>query len=227
LKLLADGQSHILVTGPINKQYFQEAGYDFQGHTDFLKSRTKSEAVYMMFASESVNVLLITHHLPLKEVTSKINKNEILKLLKFIHRQGSFYGLNNQAIAITGLNPHAGEGGQIGREEIEHSIPALEEAEGWGMQIEGPIPADAIFRPEIRNKYNLIIAMYHDQGLVGVKALGPSVNISVGLPFIRTSVDHGTAYDIAGKNEADYSSFVMALEKGLVMFRNSSLFTSK
>jgi len=218
LKNRAEG---FLLTGPINKKYFREAGYNYFGHTDYLKSRTASEDVYMMFVRGDLKVLLATHHIPLRKVPEEITEEKIYNILKFIHKRGARYGLINPKIAVCGINPHAGENGLIGTEEERVLKPALTKAQKFGLNIEGPLPADALFRPEVREQYDLIIAMYHDQALTAVKTLGVSVNVTIGLPFIRVSVDHGTAYDIARKSVADEGSFREALKTGIELYRLS------
>jgi len=221
LELIRNGTGDILLTCPINKKYFQDAGYNYTGHTDYLKDRTGSTEAYMMFCVENIKVLLATHHLPLKEVPALIKKEYILKILRFIYEKGPFYGLTNPKIAVTGLNPHSGEDGILGNEDIAEIQPAITSAKEFFPNIEGPMPADSVFRPDVRRRFDLILAMYHDQGLVAVKSLGPSVNTTIGLPFIRVSPDHGTAYEIAGRFEADPSSFIKAVETGLDLYYNS------
>ncbi len=214
LSLLDKKKADLLFTGPINKKHFISGGYNYNGHTDYLQKKTGSELAYMMFAGHGQKLLLHTHHLPLRKVPRSIKKETILKTLEFIHKKGPFYGLYPKKIGIMGLNPHAGEEGELGTEELEEIIPAVLAARGWGLPVEGPLPADALFRPEVRKKYDFLIAMYHDQGLTGFKALGSSVNVSIGLPFIRVSVDHGTAYDIAGAGKAKIQSGLDAIDVG-------------
>lgn len=219
LEILKKGKADLLLTCPINKKYFMAAGYDYAGHTEYLKDKTGSVDAYMMFAAEKVKVLLLTHHIPLKDVSSMVTKDNLLQLLKFVANKGYSFGLSRGSrIAVAGLNPHAGEDGILGMEEAEEILPAISAAKKFLPNIEGPLPADSLFRPKIRNNYDLIIFMFHDQGLTGVKAAGPSVNITVGLPFIRVSPDHGTAYSIAGKDCADASSFIKAVEIGLDLY---------
>lgn len=223
LELISRGAGEILLTCPINKKYFQQGGYDYTGHTGYLADRTRSRDVYMMFRSGNNMVLLATHHVPLKDVPGLIKKESILNILKFIHEKGSQYGIVRPKIAVAGLNPHSGEDGILGREDMDEILPAILESKEFFPDIEGPLPADSVFRPAVRRRFDLILAMYHDQGLAAVKALGPSVNITIGLPFIRVSPDHGTAYEIAGRFEADPSSFILAVETGLDLYykRNS------
>lgn len=221
VELLREKINGFLVTGPIHKQYFREAGYRYKGHTDYLEEKTGSRVTYMMFASGGLKLILLTHHIPIKDVPSEVTENKLFELLEFVKLKGSGYGIDSSLVAVTGLNPHAGEAGHIGDEELEEIIPAVERARRSGMHIEGPLPADAIFRPDVRGKYTLIITMYHDQGLTAIKALGPSVNITIGLPFIRVSVDHGTAFDIAGRGIADEASAIQAFLVGCEMYENS------
>jgi 4-hydroxythreonine-4-phosphate dehydrogenase len=218
LELIRNGNGDILLTCPINKKYFQDAGYNYAGHTDYLKDRTCSPEAYMMFCAENIKVLLATHHVPLKKVPALIKKEYILKILRFLYEKGPFYGLVDLKIAVTGLNPHSGEEGILGNEDIEEIQPAIITAKEFFPNIEGPLPADSVFRPDVRRRFDLILVMYHDQGLTAVKSLGPSANTTIGLPFIRVSPDHGTAYKIAGKFEADHSSFIKAIESGLDLY---------
>jgi 4-hydroxythreonine-4-phosphate dehydrogenase len=221
LELLGKKQADILLTCPINKKHFIAAGYDFAGHTDYLKTKTGSSEALMMFAVENIKVLLATHHIPIKDVPRKITKKLIFDILDFLYKKGPHYGLRDLKIAVAGLNPHSGEDGILGTEDMETILPAVTAARAFFPEIEGPLPADSIFRPDIRKKYDLIITMYHDQGLTGVKAIGTAVNITLGLPFIRVSPDHGTAYEIAGKSKADASSFIKAVETGLDLYYKS------
>jgi 4-hydroxythreonine-4-phosphate dehydrogenase len=221
LELIRNGTGDILLTCPINKKYFQDAGYNYAGHTDYLKDRTGSPEAYMMFCRENIKVLLATHHVPLKKVPALIKKEYILKILRFLYEKGPLYGLTGLKIAVTGLNPHSGEEGILGSEDIEEIQPAITAAKEFFPNIEGPLPADSAFRPDVRKRFDLILVMYHDQGLTAVKSLGPSVNVTIGLPFIRVSPDHGTAYEIAGRFEADPSSFINAVESGLNLYYNS------
>lgn len=197
-----------IVTGPINKEAIHLAGVKFPGHTELLAARTRTKNYAMMFVSPKLWVMLVTIHIPLKNVPSSIRRQKVLNTIKLAHQ------VRPGRIAVAGLNPHAGEGGLFGREEIEQIIPAVRDARKLGINVVGPISPDAVFNQAAAGKYDLVVAMYHDQGLIPLKLLsfGRSVNVTVGLPIIRTSVDHGTAFDIAGKNRADPGSMIAAIK---------------
>jgi len=202
------GNLDAIVTLPINKEAIRLAGFHFPGHTEFLAHSFGVENYAMMLTNQKFKVVLLTTHLPLSEVPSKVKRGEILKKLLLISR--TFPG---KKIAVCGLNPHAGEGGLFGREEIEEIRPAVEEAKKRGVKAYGPFPADTLFCKVISGEFDIVLAMYHDQGLIPLKltGFGESVNVTLGLPIVRTSVDHGTAYDIAGKGIAEVGSFCRAL----------------
>jgi len=174
----------------------------------------------MMLSNEKLRVVLLTTHLPLKEVPKEVKKEKILQKLKLIGRE-----LPNLKVGVCALNPHGGEGGLFGREEIEEIEPAVKEAQAEGLKVEGPFPSDTLFTRAVRGEFGVILAMYHDQGLIPVKLLGfgKSVNTTLGLPIVRTSVDHGTAYDIAGKGVADEESFKLAVKEALRLLEGRSL----
>lgn len=205
-----------LVTAPIHKEIINQAGIPFTGHTEFLATQSKAKQVVMMLASEALRVALITTHLPLRAVPDFINQTLIISVIQQLHAslQESF-GLARPRILVAGLNPHAGEGGYLGREELDTIIPALEILRKQGIAVEGPFPADTMFNL----RADAFVAMYHDQGLPVLKfaSFGQAVNISLGLPFIRTSVDHGTALALAGSGKAQSSSLMSAIEMALTM----------
>jgi 4-hydroxythreonine-4-phosphate dehydrogenase len=204
-----------LVTGPVQKSIINEAGIRFSGHTEFLAERSGTSKVVMMLATSRLRVALVTTHLPLHEVPKAITQEEVTLSLTILHRELiEKFGLANPRILVCGLNPHAGEGGHLGNEEIDIIQPALESARQQGMQIHGPLPADSLFTPAVLKTGDAVLAMYHDQGLGPFKALsfGESVNVTLGLPFVRTSVDHGTALDLAGTGRASVSSLKAAIE---------------
>lgn len=210
-----DGRFSAMVTGPIHKGVINEAGIPFTGHTEFLAARTNTPRVVMMLATEGLRVALVTTHLPLSEVSHSITPtllSEIVDVLQ--HDLKNKLGIENPHILVCGLNPHAGEGGHMGREEIEVIAPVLEQKRLQGMQLFGPLPADTLFTPRYLNEADAVLAMYHDQGLpvLKFKGFGQAVNITLGLPFIRTSVDHGTALDLAGSGNADIGSLQTALQ---------------
>jgi len=203
-----------MVTGPIHKGVINEAGIPFSGHTELLAEHSGTERVVMMLATPGLRVALVTTHLPLLEVPKAITPKLLTEILTITHNSlENQFGIQNPNILVTGLNPHAGEGGHMGREEIEVIEPTLEKLRG-SMQLEGPLPADTLFTPKYLQRADAVVAMYHDQGLPVLKHMGfgNAVNITLGLPFIRTSVDHGTALDLAGTGKANVGSFLYALE---------------
>lgn len=207
-----DGTFDAVVTGPVQKASINEAGVPFSGHTEFFAERAASQVV-MMLASPELRVTLATTHLPLSEVPSAITAELLDRTLRLVSSSlTSLYGIARPRIAVLGLNPHAGEGGHMGREEIETIIPLLERLRGEGMELLGPLPADTAFVPAMRRHYDAVLAMYHDQALPVLKseAFDRTVNVTLGLPFIRTSVDHGTALDLAGTGRADPASLFAA-----------------
>ncbi len=211
-----DGKLNAITTCPINKQAINEAGYFFAGHTELLAHLAKAPSVAMMFLSPEVKVVLVTTHLPLKEIPKWIKKDRVLSTIR-ITEQGvkRYFGISHPKIAVLGLNPHCGEEGLLGEEETKEIVPAIEEARSDGLKVDGPFPADSFFGLSGHyHEYDAIIPMYHDQGLIPIKMSDyrKSVNFTLGLPFIRTSVAHGTAYDIAGKGLADPTNLVHAME---------------
>jgi len=203
-----------IVTAPINKEAIHKAGFRFQGHTEILAARTKTKDYAMMFVSDPLWVILATTHLPLCEVSRHLTKNKILKTIQLAHETLSRVRGRKPKIGVAGLNPHAGEGGIFGKEEIKIIKPAIDEAKKLGINVEGPISPDAIFYLAKSGMFDLVVAMYHDQGLIPLKllAFNRSVNVTVGLPFIRTSVDHGTGFDIVGKGWANPQSLMEAIK---------------
>jgi len=209
-----DGQVSAMVTCPISKELMHKAGYRFDGHTELLAQLTNTRDYGMMLAGESLRVSLATIHCALKEVPQRLNKGLILKTIRLTYRAlEEDFAIKRPHVAVAGLNPHAGEAGLFGLEDKEIIRPAVEEAKNDGLLVDGPFPADTIFYHAINGRFDAVVAMYHDQGLIPVKLLSfsDSVNITLGLPIIRTSVDHGTAYDIAGKGIADPSSLIAAI----------------
>ena len=209
------GRFDAMVTGPIHKGIINEAGVSFSGHTEYLAELTDTPKVVMMLLNEVMRVALVTTHLPLKDVAAQITGDELSQVIHILHQDmGRKFGIDQPRIGVCGLNPHAGEGGHLGHEELDTIIPTLEALRATGMQLIGPIPADTLFTPKQVKQYDAILAMYHDQGLAPLKyaGFGQSVNITLGLPIIRTSVDHGTALDIAGQGLADAGSFQAAIK---------------
>jgi len=209
---LKQNQIRGLVTGPIHKKNIQSAGFDFTGHTPFLKSFFSASDVAMMLCSGDFRVALVTEHVPVKEVAQYITREAILSKLNIIHQSlVKDFNIEKPKIAVLGLNPHAGDEGLIGKEEEDIIKPAIKEAK-HSMIVTGPYSADAFFARGYHDRFDAVLAMYHDQGLIPFKTLatGDGVNFTAGLPVVRTSPDHGTAFDIAGKNKADASSFLAA-----------------
>ncbi len=209
------GSYTAMVTCPIHKGVINDAGIPFSGHTEYLAEITNTDKVVMMLLNDVMRVALVTTHIPLKDVAAQITKTELQQVTKILHADMTQkFGISDPRIGVCGLNPHAGEEGHLGREELDTIIPALEELRTDGMDLVGPIPADTLFTPVKVKQYDAILAMYHDQGLAPLKyaGFGNSVNITLGLPIIRTSVDHGTALDIAGQGKAQAGSLRAALQ---------------
>lgn len=216
-KPLLDG----LVTGPINKEALREAGYPWPGHTELLAEKFGAGQVAMLFAGGPLRVVLATIHMSLADVLKTLDAERILTTLRLADDAlKRFFGLAAPRIAVCGLNPHAGEAGRFGDEEARIIMPAIEAARGRGIDAHGPLPADTVYRAALEGKWDLVVAMYHDQGLIPVKtvAFEESVNITIGIPAIRTSVDHGTAFDIAGRNQADPASMASAIRMAVEMY---------
>jgi 4-hydroxythreonine-4-phosphate dehydrogenase len=207
------GRVAAVVTAPIHKEAFAEAGYPWRGHTDLLAHLCGVREVAMLFWSDRLRVVLATVHIPLAEVSRALTFDRLLGVIRLTATSLPAFGVAEPRLAVAGLNPHAGEHGVIGREEIDVLSPAIAAALGEGIHVSGPFPADTVFVRAARGEFDIVVACYHDQGLVPVKllAFGRAVNVTLGLPIIRTSVDHGTAFDIAGKDMADAGSMVEAL----------------
>lgn len=212
-----EGRYAAIVTAPLQKSSINDAGIRFSGHTEFFAERAHADVV-MMLASPELRVTLATTHLPLSAVPAAITHDALTRVLRIVHRelQGKF-GLPEPRIAVLGLNPHAGEAGHLGREELDIIIPTLDALRAEGMSLLGPLPADTAFVPSLRERYDAVLAMYHDQALPVLKseAFDRTVNCTLGLPFIRTSVDHGTALDLAGTGRGDPSSLIAAAKMAL------------
>jgi 4-hydroxythreonine-4-phosphate dehydrogenase len=206
---LVDG----IVTAPINKAAFAAAGLDWKGHTDLLAHLCGVPEVAMMFWSEKLRVVLATVHIPLVEVSGALTKDRLLSIIRLTASSLPRFGITAPRIAVCGLNPHAGEDGLLGGEELTTIRPAIDVARAGGIDVNGPFPADTLFVRATQGEFDVVIACYHDQGLVPVKLIsfGHSVNVTLGLPIIRTSVDHGTAFDIARQGKADPGSMVEAI----------------
>ncbi|HJM82085.1 MAG TPA: 4-hydroxythreonine-4-phosphate dehydrogenase PdxA [Nitrospinota bacterium] len=207
------GQLDAVVTAPINKLSINKAGYNFAGHTEYLADLAGGVDVAMMFASDILRVVVATTHLALKNVSTKLSIDGLLRLLLIVDSALKDMGLSHPKIALCALNPHASDAGLFGDDEKLTIIPAIKKALRSGVNVSGPYPGDTIFTKKAREDYDVIVAMYHDQGLIPVKALsfGRTVNITLGLPFLRVSVDHGTAFDIAGMGIADPNPMIYAI----------------
>ncbi len=207
------GAFHALVTPPVHKGIINDAGYHFSGHTEFLAEQVGGSPV-MMLAADTFRVALATTHLPLAEVSQAITAERLTRILNVLQRDLRLrFGLAEPRILVCGLNPHAGEGGHLGREELDVIIPVLDGLRRQGMHLTGPLPADTLFLPRNLARADAVLAMYHDQGLPVLKyaGFGQAVNVTLGLPIIRTSVDHGTALDLAGTGLADTASLAQAM----------------
>lgn len=212
-----------MVTAPVNKAVINDAGIAFSGHTEYLAKRTHTEQVVMMLATEGLRVALVTTHLPLAAVPAQVTRAQVEKVTRILHHDLQInFGLPQPKIIVLGLNPHAGEGGHMGREEIDHIIPAMQTLAAEGITLTGPLPADTAFNEKYLSQCDAVLAMYHDQGLpvLKYKGFGQSVNITLGLPLIRTSVDHGTALDLAGTGKAEIGSLQTALDYVITLAEN-------
>ncbi|AMP88470.1 4-hydroxythreonine-4-phosphate dehydrogenase PdxA [Legionella pneumophila] len=213
--LCSTGEFSALVTAPVHKANINAAGISFTGHTEFFADFFGVETVVMMLACSQMKVALVTTHLPLHRVSDAISSSLIIKVIQQLHHSLKYdFGVENPKINVAGLNPHAGESGYLGREEIEIITPALNSLKHQGIDVSGPLPADTMFIPNHTNSCDAYVAMYHDQGLPVLKYAGfnEAVNITLGLPIIRTSVDHGTALELAGKNKANPGSMLAAIK---------------
>jgi len=211
-----------MVTAPVHKGVINDAGISFSGHTEFLQELCEVERVVMMLATEELRVALVTTHLPLKDVPEAITPARLSQVTRILNADlKKFFGIARPRILVAGLNPHAGEGGHLGREEIDIIEPTLESLRAEGISLTGPLPADTLFTPHWLDQADAVLAMYHDQGLPVLKfqGFGRAVNITLGLPIVRTSVDHGTALDLAGTGRADAGSLHTALKVGEQMAR--------
>ncbi|MCU7834158.1 MAG: 4-hydroxythreonine-4-phosphate dehydrogenase PdxA [gamma proteobacterium symbiont of Taylorina sp.] len=209
-----DGVFDALITGPIHKGIINRSGIPFTGHTEYLAAKTARDKVVMMLATEEMRVALATTHLPLKDVPDAITQASLTQVIQILnHDLETKFGLSNPHILVCGLNPHAGEDGHLGTEELETIIPVIEHLKNQGINLTGPLPADTLFNKNNLSQADAVLAMYHDQGLPVLKyqGFGKAVNITLGLPIIRTSVDHGTALDLAATGKASTSSLHYAI----------------
>lgn len=219
------GDFDAIVTGPVHKGLINKSGIAFSGHTEYFAHQANCSDVVMLLATEGLRVALVTTHIPLAYVSKAITRERLQKVTRILHNDlVNKFGIKEPKIYACGLNPHAGEDGHLGREEIEVINPALEELRQEGINVLGTLPADTIFQEKYLAEADVILAMYHDQGLpvLKYKGFGSSVNITLGLPFIRTSVDHGTAIELAGTGKADSGSFIAAINSAIELSNNQT-----
>lgn len=221
VSMALSGEAEAVVTAPISKEAAKKAGFRFPGHTEFIAHLTKTKDFSMMLGGKDLKVILVTIHEPLRDVPRLVTGKAVLKTIRITDDSfRRYFGLKNPRIAVAGLNPHAGEGGMFGDEEENTIIPAVEKARRLGINAIGPLPPDTVFYRAVRKKeFDCVVSMYHDQGLGPLKLLHfeDGINATLGLPIIRTSVDHGTAYDIAWKGKASPSSLIAAIETAVEM----------
>lgn len=208
-----------IATAPLNKDALNQAGIRFAGHTEILADLTNTKDYAMMLATDLLKVVHVTTHVSLKEACDLVSKERVLQVIKLANEVVKSFNKKSPKIAVAGLNPHAGESGLFGKEEQEQIIPAVKIASKIGINIEGPVPPDTVFYKAVKGEYDIVVVMYHDQGHIPIKLLGfeEGVNITLGLPIIRTSVDHGTAFDIAGKGIASEKSMLAAVKYAVKM----------
>jgi 4-phospho-D-threonate 3-dehydrogenase / 4-phospho-D-erythronate 3-dehydrogenase len=213
-----------LVTGPINKESINLGGYHYAGHTELLAAVTRAEYVSMMLVSSKLRVLHVSTHVSLREACDSVRRDRVLTVIRLAHMGARMLGIDSPRIAVAGLNPHAGESGLFGTEEITEILPAIEDARSQGLDVSGPWAGDTVFLQATQGKFDVVVAMYHDQGHIPMKLLGfdEGVNVSIGLPIIRTSVDHGTAFDIVGKGIASETSLIAAMNVAVQMVKARS-----
>lgn len=222
VKLALERRIDAVVTAPISKEAVKLAGFDWPGHTEFLAHLTETEDFAMMVVGGPLKVVLVTTHLALQKVSESITQAKVYRTVELTHRwlKGNF-GLLSPRIGVSSLNPHCGEAGIFGNEEAEKIRPAVERAKAEGIDARGPIPSDALFKQAYKGQYDAVIAMYHDQGLIPIKMIAGEVgvNVTLGLPLIRTSPAHGTAFDIAGRGEASPRSMIKAIEMAIDLIK--------
>lgn len=207
------GRINAVATAPVNKEAFAAAGLAWRGHTELLAHMTGAARAVMMFYSDALRVVLATVHIPLREVPTALTRDVLEATIDLTAAELPLFGIPSPRLAVAGLNPHAGEHGLLGAEEENVIVPAIAACRARGVRVDGPFPADTLFLRAMRDEFDVVIACYHDQGLIPVKlaAFGRAVNVTLGLPIVRTSVDHGTAFDIAGRGTADASSMIEAV----------------
>ena len=216
------GRVDAVVTAPLNKESLAAAGHPWPGHTEMLAEAAGSADVAMLFVGGGLRVALVTIHRSLRSVPDAVTADEVMRVVRLVHRELPALGADQRRIALCGLNPHAGEAGLFGREEIDVLAPAVARLRAEGIDVSGPFPADSLFVRASRGEFDAVVAQYHDQGLIPVKLLsfGHAVNVTLGLPFVRTSVDHGTGFDIVGSGTADAGSLLAAMELAATLVAN-------
>ena len=215
MELCAAGSIDAIATAPINKRALFLGGYSFPGHTEFLAHLTRSEEYAMAFVAANLRIVLLSTHVPLSEAIRMVERDRLVKVINLTHRELERWGIERPRLAVAALNPHGAEGGLFGVEEASEIMPAIEACRQMDdINVHGPYSADTVSLRASRGEFDAVIACYHDQAMIPVKCLsfGEAVNVTLGLPFIRTSVDHGTAFDIAGKGVAEHSSMVAAIK---------------
>jgi 4-hydroxythreonine-4-phosphate dehydrogenase len=220
-----NGMFDAIVTGPVHKGIINDSGIKFTGHTEYLAERTGGSMPVMMLATPGLRVALVTTHLPLANVAENITTERLSRIIEVLHRElRKHFGISEPAIMVCGLNPHAGENGHLGREEVEIISPVLNSYREKGWNVQGPLPADTLFVPDKLKQVDAVLAMYHDQGLPVLKHMGfgRAVNVTLGLPIIRTSVDHGVALELAGSDKANPGSLKYAIEVAIEMVTRSA-----
>jgi len=218
------GELHAMVTAPISKEAIQQAGFSYEGHTELLAERTGTKAYAMMLVSGRLRALHVSGHCSVKEACERVKRERVLEVIRLGQQALQGLGIQEPKIAVAGLNPHAGEGGLFGKEELDEIAPAIEAAISEGINASGPYPSDTVFYRARQGEFDAVIAMYHDQGHIPLKVFGfhRGVNVTVGLPILRTSPDHGTAFDIAGKGVADPGSFLHAIALAAKLARSKA-----
>ncbi|MBO1265456.1 4-hydroxythreonine-4-phosphate dehydrogenase PdxA [Proteiniclasticum sp. SCR006] len=228
IELAMEDKIDATITGPLNKEALNKAGYHYNGHTEIYAELTDTKRYSMMLAHENFRVVHVSTHVSLRKACDLVKKERVREVIEIAQNACLSLGINNPKIAVAGLNPHSGEGGLFGDEEINEIIPAIEDARSRGINVEGPVPPDTVFSKAIGGQYDIVVAMYHDQGHIPMKVVGfqmdqstgswkavNGVNITLGLPIIRSSVDHGTAFDQAGKGTASEESLLNAISYGI------------
>jgi len=221
IDLALAGEVRAIVTAPLTKESMALAGVRYPGHTEILADRCGVTDFAMMLANDELRVLLVSIHVSLAEAIAAVTPEAEMRAIRLAHAACLAFGVEHPRVAVAGLNPHAGENGMFGREDVDIIAPAIARAQAEGIDASGPWPGDTVFMRARRGEFDVVVAQYHDQGLIPVKYLGvdKGVNITIGLPFVRTSVDHGTAFDIAGSGKADPASLIHAFDQALAMTR--------